>query len=108
MEQEEQAKKVERFSLKSKRVLASLIIGIAVVFLFLAMLFIYLKSEAESQEQEIQPLVYPVFLDLPIPDVDEIEQVLNNPLFQKLEYKEKYFKVDLPEGKGRPNPFAPF
>jgi len=47
-------------------------------------------------------------LDLPIPNVDEIEQVLNNPLFQKLEYKEKYFKVDLPEGKGRPNPFAPF
>ncbi len=45
MEQEEQAKKVERFSLKSKRVLASLIIGIAVVFLFLAMLFIYLKSD---------------------------------------------------------------
>ncbi len=90
-----------------RQYLLILSIGVLVagVTLFLVKFLPYLTGR---EEITIEPWVRPAFLNLPLPKIENIKKAINNPLFQELEYREKYFAPVIPGAKGRPNPFAPF
>lgn len=50
----------------------------------------------------------PAYLSEPIPPIEELEVIINNPKFQEMKYIQSFFNPVLVEKKGRANPFMPF
>lgn len=95
---------------KSKKKLdKSIFLILIMVILIVAIVFFAIKyGFSKGEEVKISAWQRPLFLDLSLPSIESVQQAINNPLLQELEYHEKYFAPITPGAKGRPNPFAPF
>ncbi len=50
----------------------------------------------------------PAYLNQPIPKIDKIKTIVNNPKFKELKYVKSFFEPVEPTASGRSNPFIPF
>ena len=50
----------------------------------------------------------PAYLLQPIPKIDKIKTVVDNPKFKEMKYVKSFFAPVVVEKKGRSNPFMPF
>lgn len=56
------------------------------------------------------PAIKPAYLLQPIPKIDKLKTILDNPKFREMVYIESFFAPVIVSGEelGRPNPFMPF
>lgn len=67
-----------------------------------------LITNSQSKASPIVNDVRPSYLSQPIPSLEELEIIINNPKFQEMKYVQSFFNPILIEKKGRINPFMPF
>ncbi len=82
-----------------------------ILFLFLLVIIIFTAYILISSGQSSEPNVVdapPAYLSEPIPPLDELRVIINNPKFQEMKYIKSFFDPVLVEKKGRVNPFMPF
>lgn len=65
---------------------------------------LFVKKETETGSA----LIRPGYLNTPIPKIDKIKTMINNPKFQELKYVKSFFEPVEKVDSGKPNPFMPF
>ncbi len=82
----------------------------AFILLILVILYIFLKSSGILFKAPIQSsnLVKPSYLLQPIPKIDKIKTIVDNPKFKELKYVKSFFEPVESTVSGRANPFMPF
>lgn len=83
---------------------AFILLILVIVFIFLINSGIFSKEPAESY----QSLTKPAYLRQPIPKIDKIKTIVDNPKFKELKYVKSFFEPVEPTVSGRANPFMPF
>jgi flagellar basal body-associated protein FliL len=101
--------KLEKKSEEERKTKYFLLILIIIILIIGMVVFLVKYSPFLKKEGRISVSSWerPPFLDLSLPQIESIKEAINNPLFQELEYHEKYSVPVIPGDKGRPNPFAP-
>jgi len=83
-----------------------------ILFLLLLVIIIFtiyfLINSGKSSAPMIVDDVRPTYLSEPIPLLEDLEVIINNPKFQEMKYIQSFFDPVLVEKKGRVNPFMPF
>ncbi len=83
-----------------------------ILFLFLLMIIVFtayfLISSSQPSSSTVVDDSRPAYLSDPIPPLEELEVIINNPKFQEMKYTQSFFNPVLVEKKGRVNPFMPF
>ena len=83
-----------------------------ILFLFLLMIIVFtiyfLVNSSKSSVPIVADDVRPTYLSEPIPLLEDLEIIINNPKFQEMKYTQSFFNPVLVEKKGRVNPFMPF
>jgi len=82
-----------------------------ILFLFLLVIIVftaYILISSNKPSKLIIIDVRPAYLSEPIPPLEELEVIINNPKFQEMKYIQSFFDPVLVEKKGRANPFMPF
>ncbi len=92
---------------KSKKEYIFLIIFIIIMIAIGFVIIKYLVL-SEAKTGDIEPVIKPTYLNQPIPEIEPITEVINNPKFKEMVYMESFFKPIVVGDQGRPNPFAPF
>jgi len=98
-----------RFDLKKTtdkiNFLVVFVLVLMVVFVFMASKFI---NRLVTQKLEVPSLpTLPAYLDTPLPDIKNIEKVLQQPKLDELRYEPEIFAPVVPGVKGKTNPFLP-
>ena len=84
------------------------ILGGIIVLIILGTGFFVWNYMREIWLPEPIKVTKPVWLGRPIPDLDKIKSVINDPKFKELEYREIFFEPIEVGQEGRANPFIPF
>jgi len=82
-----------------------------ILFLFLLVIIVFTAYILINSGHRSAPTVVdarPSYLLEPIPHLEELEVIINNPKFQEMKYIQSFFDPVLVEKKGRVNPFMPF
>ncbi len=83
-----------------------------ILFLFLFAIVVFtiyfLANSSKSSVPVIADDVRPTYLSEPIPLLEDLEIIVNNPKFQEMKYIQSFFNPILVEKRGRVNPFMPF
>lgn len=77
-------------------------------FLFLGITAYVILGKENSTSVYLSEDARPAYLSAPIPNLDKLEVILNNPRFQEMEYSSSFFQEIVVEKTGRVNPFMPF
>ncbi len=94
-------------SKKSKKEYVFLIVFVIIMIVIGFVIIRYLVLE-DVETSGAEPVIKPAYLNQSIPEVKQIENVINNPKFKEMVYMESFFKPIKVKEQGRPNPFAPF
>lgn len=68
----------------------------------------YIALTGFKSSVSTSPMIKPAYLLQPMPKVDKLKTILDNPKFKEMLYIERFFTPVVVEEKGRPNPFMPF
>ncbi|OQX70997.1 hypothetical protein B6D52_02910 [Candidatus Parcubacteria bacterium 4484_255] len=83
-----------------------------ILFLFLLAIIVFtiyfLINGNQQSSLALADDCKPAYLSEPIPSLDELEVVINNPMFREMKYIQPFFNQVLIGQKGRINPFMPF
>ncbi|OQX71382.1 hypothetical protein B6D52_01725 [Candidatus Parcubacteria bacterium 4484_255] len=83
-----------------------------ILLLFLLVIIVFtiyfLISSSQPSASVVVNDYRPAYLSEPIPPLEELEVIINNPKFQEMKYTQSFFRPVLVEKKGRVNPFMPF
>ncbi len=82
-----------------------LFLSLLVVLVFTAY---FLVNSKRSKKPITTDYIRPVYLSEPIPSIEDLEAIVNNPKFQEMKYIQSFFNPVLVEKRGRVNPFMPF
>lgn len=83
----------------------------AFILLILVIVFIFLVNTgvfSKETEESLRNLTKPAYLRQPIPKIDKIKTIVDNPKFKELKYVKSFFEPVEPAISGRANPFMPF
>ncbi|GEM_PF-1671600 len=95
--------------MKLKREHAFLLIFIAIIIITGCVLIRYITlTKMKPSDIATFLIVRPAYLQQPIPKIDKLKTVLDNPKFREMVYVKDFFTPLTAVEKGRPNPFVPF
>ncbi|MDA2936548.1 hypothetical protein MYX06_05000 [Patescibacteria group bacterium AH-259-L05] len=95
-----------KLTLKKEYIFLIIFVMIVVITGYVLIRFIVMRERASDTAPEL--LIKPAYLFQPIPKIDRLKTILDNPKFKEMLYIETFFEPITVEQKGRPNPFVPF
>lgn len=95
-----------KFKLKKEYTFLAVFVMIVAITGYVLVRFVAMSERASDTAPEL--LIKPAYLLQPVPKIESLKTILDNPKFQEMLYIETFFKPVEVGIKGRPNPFVPF